>query len=161
MKIIYLIFVLSYSTGIYCQDTLDYNKIKLVEPSDFEFAESSVLNAANHILSLPISVNDSQSTREKQFIFDWISRTPNFTFPFDRIHKITKDDGNLYLIYIACLAKFRIEHEENSATPNEVMFGSAKLFLEYCTNPNSKIKLTKRLRKLLEADKRGQLEKVL
>ncbi len=136
MKIIYLIFVLFYSTGINCQDTLDYNKIKLVEPSDFEFAESSVLNAVNHILLQPISVNDSQSTREKQFIFDWISRTPKFTFPFDRIHKITEDSGDLYLIYIACLAKFRIEHEENAVTQNEAIFGSAKLFLEYCTNSN-------------------------
>ncbi len=161
MKKVLLLPLLFYSNILFCQDTVDYAKIKLTEPSDYKFAESSVLYAANFLLTRPFSSKDLQPFKASKFIFNWISGTPYYTFPFGNVDKVTNGNDDLYTIYLACIAKFRIENEDVAMDINFIQLNSVKILIEYCNNKNNKVKLTKHLKKLIQANEKGQPEKAL
>ncbi|HMU46780.1 MAG TPA: hypothetical protein PKC72_10455 [Chitinophagaceae bacterium] len=140
----------------------NFDDVRLEQGSDYKTAEPTVMKAATYILSTPFEKNDISRLKSMQFLIKWMSGTPDYTFTLDDVAgKITKGNDDLLGTYMACMTKYCIDHPESSKDPSAVKINSLKMLLEYCENSANNMKMTKQLRKLSEANKKGELEKEL
>lgn len=160
-KIILALLLFSFSNS-FSQNLPDYDNIKLEQAADYKTAEPSALQAANFLLSTPYEKNSLDRLKSLQFIIKWMSGTPDYSFTLDNVTgKVTKGNDELLGLYMACMAKYCIENPSSSKDEKLVQLNSVKLLLSYCENANNNIKLTKTLKKLSEANQKGELEKEL
>jgi len=160
-KIIFALLLFSFSNS-FSQNLPDYDNIKLEKGPDFKTAEPSALQAANFLLSTPYEKNSLDRLKSLQFIIKWMSGTPDYSFTLDNVtSKVTKGNDELLGLYMACMVKYCIENPSSSKDEKLVQLNSVKLLLSYCENANNNIKLTKTLKKLSEANQKGELEKEL
>ena len=156
-----LIFCISLSTA-FSQTLPDFDKIKLETAADYRAADSVALTASNFLLIRPFDFNDINNVTSQLFILKWMSGTPDYGFTFaDVTSKILNDKRDLTGLYLACLVKFCLENKSSAKDQNIIKLNSLKLLLTYCENPLNKVKMTKQLKKLSEANKKGELEKEL
>ncbi|RYD81369.1 MAG: hypothetical protein EOP53_06525 [Sphingobacteriales bacterium] len=97
-----------------------------------------------------------------EFIFKWMSGTPDFSFTFDDpFIKMIKDNPNTTGLYMAAMAKYSLENREASKDSKLVKTNAIKALLQYCENKDNNLKMTKQLKKLAEARDSGTLEEML
>jgi hypothetical protein len=145
----------------YAQFVPDYEQVKLIHPSDYKQSERYALNAANYLLSTPFEKDNAIRTRSLQFLTKWMSGTPDYGFTLDGVAvKIIKGNNDLLGLYMAAMGKYSLENK-SSADINMVRLNAIKLLLAYCENPANNMKMTKGLKKLSDANKKGELEKSL
>ena len=154
-------FSLLYFTSAWSQ-TLNFDQVKLDKGGDYKVAEPEALKAASYILATPFEKDDLSRLRSLQFIIKWMSGTPDYTFSLDKgATKIIKGNDDMLGLYMACMTKYVLENQSSAKDEKLVKLNSVKLLLDYCENSNNNIKLTKQLKKLSEANKKGELEKEL
>jgi hypothetical protein len=91
-----------------------------------------------------------------------MSGTPDYTFTLEAVAtKIIKGNDELLGVYMACMTKFCLENKSSANDEKLVKLNSIKLLLAYCENESNNMKMTKQLKKLSEANKKGELEKEL
>jgi hypothetical protein len=158
-----LIFVLAsslFTTLGFSQETANYEEIKLESPSDYKAAEGHALRAANFLLSTPNDPSSDDRRKSSQFLIRWMSGTPDYSFGLDESTKVLID-ANLLNMYMAATAKYCLENPDHSKEAELVKVSSWKIVLSYCDDPKNNVKMTKKLKKLSEANKNGTLEKSL
>lgn len=163
MKKVIAIFIFSllYFNSAWSQ-TLNFDQVKLDKGADYKAAEPDALKAASYILATPFEKDDLNRLRSLQFIIKWMSGTPDYTFSLDKVAtKIIKGNDDMLGIYMCCMTRYVLENKASAKDEKLVKINSVKLLLGYCENPNNNIKLTKQLKKLSEANKKGELEKEL
>jgi hypothetical protein len=90
-----------------------------------------------------------------------MSGTPDYGFTMDGVSgKIIKGNNELLSLYMASMAKYSLDNK-SSADINMVRLNAIKILLAYCENPANNLKMTKGLKKLSEANKKGELEKAM
>ena len=157
--IVLLVFCCNYSFG---QTTPDYDNIKLVEKGDYQVAEPSVMQAANYILSTPFQKNDITRLKSLQFVMKWMTGTPDFLFSLDEIAtKMAKGNDEVLGVYVVCMTKYCLQNKDVAKDEKLVKLNAIKMLLSYCENADNNMKLTKQLKKLSEANQKGDLEKEL
>jgi hypothetical protein len=140
----------------------DYDNIRLVEKADYNVAEPSVMQAVSYILTTPFEKNDLMRLKSLQFIIKWMTGTPDFGFTLDDVAtKIAKGNDDLIGLYMVCMTKYCLENKSSAKDNAAVKLNAIKLLLAYCDNADNHMKLTKQLKKLSEANKKGELEKEL
>lgn len=161
MKRIFIALFLSSTLG-FAQTLPDFKKIKMETPADYQFAEGDVISATTYVLTTPFVEKDINRLNSLAFIITWMSGTPDYTFGLDgTITKIMKGNEDLLGIYMACMAKYCLENKDQAKNGSQVELNSVKMLLSYCENPLNNIKMTKQLKKLSEANQKGELEKEL
>ena len=162
MKNLISLLLLFYLNNSFSQTLPNFDEIKLDQGSDYKAAETSATQAATYILSTPFEKDDLNRLKSLQFIIKWMSGTPDYSFTLDNVaSKITKGNDDLLGIYMACMTQYCLENKESAKDAKLVKLNSIKLLLAYCENENNKMKMTKQLKKLSEANKKGELEKEL
>jgi hypothetical protein len=162
MKKILLASLLIYFNSSFAQNLPNFDEIKLDQKSDYQTAEPSVLLAANYMLSTPFEKNDLKRLKSLQFIIKWMSGTPDYTFTLgEGITKIMKGNDDMLGVYMACMTKYCLENKSSAKDEATVKLNSIKLLLGYCENESNNMKMTKQLKKLSEANKKGELEKAI
>lgn len=163
MKNYFYLFVIFCTTLSFSQTTTDFDTVKLKKDSDFKEANKYALEASNYILSVPLDNNSLLRLDAIQFILKWMEGTPDFTFSLDStiMDKVVKGNDDLLGVYMACMTKYCLENEANSKDNQMVKLNSIKLILDYCENPANNVKISKQLKKLSEANKKGELESEL
>jgi hypothetical protein len=159
-KLIILLLLFSF-TNSFSQALPNFDEIKLDQGVDYKAAEPSAVQAASYILSTPFEKNDLNRLKSLQFIIKWMSGTPDYSFTLDDVVNKIKGNDDLLGIYMACMTKYCLENKESAKDQKLVKLNSIKLLLAYCENENNKMKMTKQLKKLSEANKKGELEKEL
>lgn len=140
----------------------DYSKVVLEKESDYQAADSIVLQGANYFLSTPYSKNNIHKIKTTLFIMKWMEGTPDYVFNYDKhIVKLNKENEELMNIYIACMVKFSLEHKESAKDDHEVLIQATKMLINYCEQTKNNIPVTKMLKSLMDAHAKGQLEKAL
>jgi hypothetical protein len=161
MKKLFFVCLLSISGfTAFCQNVPNYDMVLLGKPSDFREAERTVLVAANYLLSTPLDGDAVDRLRSIQFISKWMGATPDYRFSLDGPTNVL-GEGDLHGLYLAALCKYSLENPSQIKDSEKVKVNSWKLVLAYCDNPSHKVKMNKKLKKLSEANKRGELEKKL
>jgi hypothetical protein len=160
-KIIFLISLFWFKSS-FSQMPLNYDAIRLETSSDYAAADSFALTASNFLLSTPFEKDSPDRLKSLQFIIKWMTGTPDYSFSLDNTaSKILKDSDDLLGLYMACMTKFCLENKTSSRDKRLIKLNSMKLLLAYVENPKNNIKMTRQLRKISEADKKGELEKEL
>jgi len=141
------------------QNASNYAKIVLEKPRDYKAADSMVLRLSNYLISSPIDGDKSERLLTEQFILRWMTGTPDYTFNIDDKTKALGENLDLMGVYFASMIKFEMENITISKDKDKVNLGTWKILLAYCENPDNHVKITKRLKKLMEANKNGELQK--
>lgn len=141
------------------QSTPNYASIKLEVKEDYTAeVDKAALQAATHILSTPENDNDMARLGAVQFLIRWMTGTPAYKFTLDdRAGKIAKKD--LLMVYMAAMAKYSLENPAESKNEKLVELNAVKYLLGYCQQQG--IKLSGELKRLSQANEKGELEKRL
>jgi hypothetical protein len=136
----------------------DYSKIPTGSVSECKTAEPSVITAADLILSKPL--NDETSSDARGFIIRWMTST-EYSFTIDnKITDLTKKKANknLLVIYMACQAKYLLEHKDDAKNNTAIEVGAFTLLADYISDSTHGVSITKEIQKLLDAKKNGKMD---
>jgi hypothetical protein len=156
MKVFFLSVCFFLLTGILPAQT-NYD-IPLKTAADCKAAEPTVLVASDFILSKPM--NDGESTKPEAFIWLWAQnsdRTVTIAGPITKI-STPKVNTNLLWIFVACQAKYILEHQDKANDKNLVLVESYKMLADYVSNSENGVTINKNVQKLLDAKKNGTMD---
>src|ERR1700712_223884 len=112
MKITIIAFFVFCSLCANAQTLPNFDLIKLEKSSDYKAADPFVLQTATYLLSTPFKKESKDRMSSLQFISKWMYGTPDHSFVFtDMVDKIGKDNGDLFGIYMAAMAKYALENK--------------------------------------------------
>jgi hypothetical protein len=151
-----LLSMLVTSMTAFTQDYSNLGSIPLDDSMQCKKAESKVLECSDYLLSKPC-VEDLNSLKVCQFLLKWMGQTPDYQFGFDdNLYKSIKSDMMLMGRYLACQSKIAI-NEKPKSFDKDFQFKYIKMFLEYCEDSKNEVKISARIKKLIEAKNNGKL----
>jgi hypothetical protein len=154
MKQIILFFLLFCSTCTFAQ-LPDLDAIKLEKAADYKPANPAALAAANYLLSVPVSKDESY-TKALRFVLKWMQGTPDYGFELgEDVARLVKGNDALLGVYMAAMTKYTLEHPEDAKDHDMVKKNAIDSLLAYCQNPDNKVKMNKALRKLADERRVG------
>lgn len=161
MKKLFIIIFAFCPGSTFSQDLPDFDQVKLEEPADYAAADTYALQASTHLLSSPYS-EDQLRLKSLRLVIKWMSGTPDYQFAIDEgVTKICKGNDNLLGLYMAAMTKYSLENKASSGDAKLVKLNVVRMLLAYCENPGNSMKMSKELKRLSEANKKGELEKSL
>jgi len=123
-------------------------------------ADSAVLQTANFLLSTPIDQNIPVRLKAGQFVMRWMEGTPDYTFSLEQnAIKYLSGNVDLMLLYMTSMAKYALETKANDV--KVITINGVKTLLTYVNSPVSDVKIDKMLKKLSDANNKGNLENFL
>jgi len=162
MRLSFVILLTFISLGLKSQDFSTLGTIQLKDKEDYAKAEEKVLECCDYILKTPLEKDNLNLLYANQFLIKWMSGTPDFGFDLDATTvNLTKSNSMLMGVYMACMAKYSLEHKETANNKNEVKLNSVGLFLNYCENPQNGIKIKGELKKAVDAQHNNKLKEYL
>lgn len=141
----------------------DYSTLKDIQLTDSKScleAQNKVVECCNYLLNSPCvdNITDLDATR---FIMSWMDATPDFSFSFENGFFVSmKNDLNLTGRYLASMAKTAIESNIKQNTV-ELQLQAITKVLEYAELPIHKVKITKKLKKYIDAKNNGTLKDLI
>jgi hypothetical protein len=133
----------------------DLDAIKLEKASDYKPANPAALAAANYILSVPITKDESY-TKPLQFVLQWMKGTPDYGFEVGNdVLRLVKGNESLLGVYMAAMTKYTLENPESAKDHDAVKKNAIDSLVAYCQNPDMKVKMNKALRKLADEKRVG------
>ncbi|MCX2745352.1 hypothetical protein OO013_15850 [Mangrovivirga sp. M17] len=116
---------------------------------DYKKAEKEVLQACNYLLDNPIDKEEGKRQQLFQFIFQWMSGTPDHTFELDEeIAKLYGNKEEILGIYLVSAAKVSIEN--NNFTKENLKKKAINMTVDYCAMEENNIKPSKEIKKLIK-----------
>jgi hypothetical protein len=159
MKKIILLLCLFTTQHCFSQQLPDYENVKMEQKSDYKEADKVALIAANYLLATPYEKTDRSRLESLAFIIKWMAGSPDFGFNLDQTAtKISKGNDDMLGLYMAAMSKFALENRKDAADAKKMKVAAIKLLLTYCENESNHMKMSKELRKLSDANKKGELE---
>jgi hypothetical protein len=135
--------------------------VPLSSPDDYSAAENVVLQTSAYLLANPIDMDDESRLTAGVFIIRWMNGTPDFDFAFGQ-NKLgyIKNDVDLLSVYYATLSSFAIQNK-SVKDPKTVTLNAVKKFIAYIKDPKNHVKMNRQLKKLADADEKGELKSYL
>ncbi len=145
------------------QDLPNFRYIRIVDPADFnENTDKAALQAADYILSIPPSPKNKTWVSASDYLLNWMAGTPKYTFTLDETGTaLIKKDANILLIYMASMVKTQLENSATELDKKQVKLKAIKRIIAYANNPSNNIKISGEIKKMIEANNKGQLEAYL
>lgn len=154
---IVLLAFLAISRFSLAQSLPNFDNIKLEQKADYGLADSSAHLAANLLLSNPMDQAQQDRSKSTKFLIKWMTGSPDYNFTFGSSAKYLGDNVDLMGLYIAAMVKYCIENKASATDLKKVELNSWQILLAYCRIPDNHVKPTKQLKKLMEAEKKGEL----
>jgi hypothetical protein len=144
------------------QDFTVLKDIEIKTAEECRTYDPKALECASFILSSPYKKEDQNRLHASAFLIKWMTASPDYTFEIDKsATELTKKNDALIITYMAAMTKYSLENKRKSKDAKAVKLGSIHLFLEYCKNEVNDVKLTKEIKKAIEADSEGKLNDYL
>ena len=161
MKKLFIFFLLIISVGTgFAQNLPKFDQYKFNNTGDYKLADSAVLQTANFLLSTSSDQNISTRKKAGQFVMRWMEGTPDYTFSLEQnAIKYLSGNVDLMLLYMTSMAKYALENNSNDVKVTTI--NGVKILLAYVNNPASNVKIDKTLKKLSDANDKGNLENFL
>lgn len=158
-KSLLLLFV-SLSFSAFAQT--DYTAVKMEKDADYKSAEKYALEASNYIISTPLESKNEKISAATKFIQKWMEGTPDYTYIIESplVNQLNAENEGLKGIYFAGMTKFSLENKAQAQDPQLVMFKGTTALLDYAEKKENKVKESETLKKLIELNKKGELEKL-
>lgn len=137
------------------------NAQNFTQLADYEFEsaesykqeESKVLLCANYLFNNPADQAEFNRLTSIQFIMKWMTGTPDYTFEIgEEAMELTKGNTDLFGLYMAAMSKVVIDNEGEELTNDEIYTQAEAILVEYCSNPDNKMKPSKKIKKILKSN---------
>jgi hypothetical protein len=160
IKVFLLSAIIIYSGFGFGQDFSNLKSLALKDSTECKNAEPQVLACSDYLLTQPC-VENLNSLDAIQFLLKWMGQTPNYSFSFeDELYKSVKSNLMLTGRYLACQATVAINTKPKNYD-KDFQYNYIKMFLEYCEKPQNGVKITSKLKKLIEAKNEDRLMEAL
>jgi hypothetical protein len=133
----------------------DCSNVDLETDTGLRQAQPCVAEAAAYLLSKPLSSDNKKSTDSRALIIGWMDKTSEYTFVLNPMMLeicLEKKNNNLLGIYLSCLAKSVIASDLNYKED------AINMFIDYVNDKKNEVKITSRIKKLIDAKKEDKLE---
>jgi len=159
-KYFFLLFVL---TTISSFSQTNYSAISMKNDAEYKAADKYALEASNYILSGPMDKNNPKQQAAIQFMLKWMDGTPDYTFSIDAdiSTKVMSGNEDLLGLYMASMTKYCLENKANAGDGKLVKLNAMKILIAYAEKTENKVAISKSFQTLIEANRRGALEKEL
>jgi hypothetical protein len=160
IRVLLVMLIICSPLSLVAQDYSTLKDIQLTDSKSCLDAQAKVLECCDYLLKSPCidNVTDLQATR---FLISWMGATPDFTFSFENgFFASLKGDLNLSGRYVASMAKVAIENNITQNTVDLQLKAILKV-LEYSELPINKVKISKKLKKYIEARNNGTLKDLI
>lgn len=164
MKKLFLIVLLVSSFIISnAQDLPDFDLYKFKTEEDYNAdADNAALIASNYLLTTKYDKTDMKRAKCARYLIRWMTGTPAYSFEIDETAgNISKKDPDMLSLYMACMTKYALTNKDKAKDTKLVKLNSYKMLIGYCKNAQNGVKPAGELKKLLQADEKGELEKYL
>lgn len=160
-KLLIILMLTATTTGkLFAQQVPPFGQYKLNNDKDFKMADSIVLRTATFLLSTPIDQNVAVRLKAGHFVMKWMEGTPDYTFSLEQnAIKYLSGNVDLMLLYMASMAKYALETKSNDVKVTTI--NGVKILLGYVNNPANDVKMDKKLKKLSDANNKGNLDEFL
>jgi hypothetical protein len=157
MKQILLIILIALNINVFSQDISGCETIPLRTNEEIKNAEPCIKKLSTYALSQPMRGYNEEAHYARKVVLAWVESTPDYSFSLNKsIMKIFKDDNlTLFNVYVCCLA--------NAALTKDKDFNkyALEIFVNYVTNPESKVSQSKTIEKLIKDWKNESIDKYL
>ena len=149
------------SCFVNAQQPSDYESITLKVKEDYTpEVDKTALGAADYLLTTPIEKDNVPRLKAAQFLIRWMTGSPTYTFTISEpANKISKGNDQMMITYLAAMSKYALENPKESKDDKKVKLNATKMVLDYCKKYD--IKMNGELKKLNQANEKGELEKYL
>ncbi len=162
LKSIFLMVVIACTTNAYSQTPPNFDLIKLEQTADYKAANPFALQTANYLLYTPLKNENPDRVKSLQFIYKWMTGTPDYSFRLDEASsKLFKGSNELMGVYMAAMVKYSLENKTAAKDPKSVKLNSLVMMLDYCEKKENNVRMSKQLKKLFDAKAKGELEQLL
>jgi hypothetical protein len=159
-NLILFLTIILFATTVIAQDYSNLTSISLKDSIECKKAESKVLECSNYLLIKPC-IEDLNSLNVIKFLLGWMGQTPDYSFSFeDKLYKSIKSNLMLSGRYLACQAKVAII-DMPKTYDKDFQYKYVNMFLEYCENPKNEVKISSKIKKLIDAKNNGSLKEIL
>jgi len=160
LRILFVTLIICFPLILDAQDYSTLKDIQLTDSKSCLDAQSKVVECCDYLLKNPCvdNMTDLEATR---FIMAWMGATPNFSFSFENeFFGILKGDLNFTGRYLASMAKVAIENNFKTNSV-DLQLKAITSVLEYSELPINKVKITKKLKKYIDAKNNGTLKDLI
>jgi hypothetical protein len=162
-KITFVFLLLLFGQLSFGQSLPDFSSLKLEKREDFNAAANeAALQAANYILSSPVDNKNNDRLLSVVYVIKWMEGTPEYSFTFGGSElKFIKKNDDLLPLYMAAMVKYVLENKADSKDQSKIKLNASKMVIIYSKDPKNNVKITKELKKMMEADDKGTLAEYL
>lgn len=162
IKSLFLLLSLTVSFCVFAQDYSGLKDIPLKEKADYKAAEPLVKECADFVLTHSVYYTNPQGLNAVQFVYRWMEGTPDYMFSLDdSLLKVWEQDKYIVGVYICCMVKYCLENPDKAKDAKDVELNATIIFLDYAERPDSGVKMTGALKKVMKARKSGKLSEFL
>ena len=156
MKSTLLTVILSLTIGIsFAQNFTELSRYEFQDEESYKSEEKNVLLCADFLLNNPADQALGNRHTSVQYILKWMTGTPDYTFDLDnRVMELTKGNDDLLALYMAAMTKVVLENSGPDLTAEQIYKSSENLLVAYCANGDNRMKPSRKIKKLLKAEKR-------
>ena len=145
----------------FAQNIPPVDGVRMETEQDYRNADSLVVQVSRYLLSIPVNQDNHTRLRTGLFLTRWMQGSPQFNVaPNDRVLKYIDSDVDLLSVYYAALCSFVLQYPSVKDS-NTVTLNGAKELVAYMNKSSNHVILTRRLKKLCEADDKGELKSFL
>jgi len=160
MKFVLTIFFLGSLFYANSQTLPQVEYIKLEKAQDFKNAEPYVLQTVRFLYMTAVNKDNKDRQTGFDFILKWMSGTPSYSFTMTEVDsKISKGNADIVGMYVAGMIRYALENKEKASDTRSMKLEAVRYLLDYSYIPSNNLRPTKQLKKLYEANQKGELEK--
>lgn len=151
------IFIVLFVITVQLSFSQNFNQLANYEfdtAESYKAEENNVLLCANYLFNNPADQAEMNRLISIQYIIKWMTGTTDHTFELDeKSMELTKGNDDLLGLYMAAMSKVVIENNQEKLTNEEIHNRSEEILVEYCSNPDNKMKPSKKIKKILKSKK--------
>jgi len=160
-KALLTLLVIFLSIAAFSQNIPPVDGVRMETDQDYRNADSLVMQVSRYLLSIPLNNDNHTRLRAGVFLTRWMQGSPQFNVaPNDRVLKYIDSDVDLLSVYYAALCSFVLQYP-SVRDSNTVTLNAAKELVAYMDKSSNHVILTRRLKKLCDADDKGELKNLL
>ncbi len=147
----------------FAQELPDFSTIPIEAKEDFTAtADNAALQAASYLLSTPMDAKNINRLKCTSYVIKWMTGTPDYNFTLDeQATKFAKKNDDLLGLYMAAMTKYSLENKADAKDQNKVKLNAVKSIITYAKDPKNNVKVNGELKKMTEADEKGELAQYL
>lgn len=161
-KLITFFFVLACTVSHAQLDAFDFDSYSYDTEEGMKKAEADALKVSNILLSEPVNKDIMSRISAGVFLDTWMKETPDYEFGiYDKYVEIFGYAFETGILARAAQIKYCLENKVNSAQGVESEYGIIKIFIEYVSNEDNKVKPRKAFKKFQKANDKNKLKEFI